>query len=196
MSTLQHQNVGGALFSVVQHSLEQTLKTSTPNLQWQINAADSIKSIDLEKCVVLTISSFKFRVMCLLHLSLDDSTRKFVAEATSTKVDALDDSAFLDYLLELSNSFCGNIKRHLQTTCPPLGMSTPNLLDRSCLDFNNVVDISHSVHTSARTNPKSAALFAASVLVSLQDNHGFNVRYFQEVTNDGSGDDSGELELF
>lgn len=195
MATVQH-DVGPALGKILQKAFEQTLKTNAPNTHWSLKQIDGINAAKHEHCVVLTISSFKFRIMCLLHLSLNKTTKQFVADAIGVKTEDLDETAYLDYLLEMSNSFCGNLKRLLQNTCPPLGMSTPNLLDRTCLSFDNVFSISHQAHCSAIADYSEPALFGASVLVNLQNPQDFKLPHYQDIEAESEVDNSGELELF
>lgn len=184
------------LHKLLRRTLEQTLKACAPSAAWQIGKVDTLDEIRHEHCIVLTISAFKFRIMCLLHLSLDATTKGFVSEATHAET--LDDSAQLDYLLEMSNSLCGNLKKNLQSSCPPLGMSTPNLLDRSCLRFEDAVEVAHGVHACAMSAPNMPSFLAASILLSLKDGHDFYLQPYLETAEDtGAADDNaGELELF
>jgi hypothetical protein len=191
-----HHDISMALGKVLQKSFDQMLKVSAPNATWSFKQADSLMSLNHDHCIVLTISSFKFRVMCLMHLSLNKATRQFIADASTIKLEDLDDSAFLDYVLEMSNSFCGNIKRMLQGTCPPLGMSTPNLLDRTCLSIDNVFKVTHQSHCSAIADYSDPPLFAASVFVSLQNPQDFVLPHYQDIEAESEVDSSGELELF
>lgn len=191
-----HHDIGMALGKILQKSLEQTLKTNAPNTHWSLKSVDSLASLNQDHCVVLTISSFKFRIMCLVHLNMNKTTRQFVADATLVKPEDLDESALIDYLLEMSNSFCGNLKRLLQASCPPLGMSTPNLLDRSCLALDNVFNVTHQTHCSAVADYSEPPLFAASLFVSLQNLQDFKLPHYQELDAESEVDNSGELELF
>ncbi|MES2817892.1 MAG: hypothetical protein V4812_02765 [Pseudomonadota bacterium] len=186
------------LHKVLQRTLEQTLKSCAPDTPWQIVRANTLEEIRHEHCIVLTIAAFKFRILCLLHLSLDATSRAFVANATATQPEALDESSYLDYLLEMSNSLCGNLKRNLQSSCPPLGMSTPNLLERSSLRFEDSATISHGVHACAMPTPGAPSFLAASLLLSLKDARDFNLLPFHEMASEiaASDDSAGELEMF
>ena len=186
------------LGKLLQATLEQTLKGCSASTPWVISRVDDLEGLRQEQCIVLTISSFKFRIICLLHLSMDQTTRQFVGEATAARADSLDESVFKDYLLELSNSFCGTLKRHLQSSCPPLGMSTPNFIERSSLAHYESVKPLHSAHAKAQTSSSGPALFAASVMVSATQAGDFQLEHYQapaQVAADES-DGSGELELF
>lgn len=193
-------HIDSSLAKMVHKTLQTTLNETAGDAQWHVKNDDALANIPHTHCIVLTISSFKFRVMCIMHLSMNQNTRNFVANATNTKPQELDDSAFLDYLLELSNSLCGHLKRNLQGTCPPLGMSTPNFLERSSLVFEGILDIAHQAHASAMTAPNTPSLFSASALVSLLDEKDFEIQQYQSYGSDeddeSNVDNSGELELF
>ena len=186
------------LNKLLQATLEQTLRGCAPSVPWVIGKVDKLEEVRHDQCIVLTISSFKFRIMCLLHLSMDAANRKFVAEATSTRLEELDDSTYTDYLLEMSNSFCGNLKRHLQSSCPPLGMSTPNFLDHASLKFNDTFEPAYSVHARAQQAPGSPALFTGSALICVKHDGDFSLQHYQEHVGEinTQADSSGELELF
>lgn len=197
MTRTAHYELESTLYKLVQAALEQTLKSCSPSLPWVTSKADALDDLRHETCIVLTISSFKFKIMCLLHLTLDAANRAFVAEATATRAEELDEAAYTDYLMEMSNSFCGNFKRHLQGSCPPLGMSTPNFLDRGSLDFDNI-KLSHTVHVKAQTAFGEPSLFGASALVIVRNDGDFTLQHYHENVSeiDSAAESSGELELF
>ncbi len=185
-----------SLLRMLQKTLDQALSESIKDKNWDIRPCDSMADIEQGYSVVITISSFKFRVITLLHVNLDQQTRQLVADTAGTKLQDLNDTDFIDYLFEMGNSLCGNLKRLLQNTCPPLGMSTPNLLPHASLAFDELLDLKHSAHVTARTSPNEPSLFGASVLVALSHETNFvvdNISY-TEASNDF--DNSGELELF
>ncbi len=193
-----HSELETTLNKLLQTTLEQTLKGCASTVPWVIGKVETLEELAHPQCIIVTISSFKFRIMCLLHVSLDATTRQFVAEATSTRLDAQQESDVIDYLLEMSNSFCGTLKRHLQGNCPPLGMSTPNLLDRTSLKFDEAVSLSLGAHARAQTAPNEPAIFAASILVNVRQDGDFNLpsyqEYFRELNT--QAESFGELELF
>lgn len=185
------------LYKLLQVALEQTLKACAPAVPWVTSKVETLDELRHEHCIVLTITSFKFKIMCLLHHSMDVANRTFVAEATATKLEDLEDSVYTDYLMEMSNSFCGNLKRHLQSSCPPLGMSTPNFLERACLNFDNI-KLAHSVHARAQEAVGAPSLFAVSALVIVRQEGDFALQPYQDYARemDSAADSSGELELF
>ncbi|MCG8668466.1 MAG: hypothetical protein MI867_03565 [Pseudomonadales bacterium] len=185
------------LARMLEVALETTLTESSHQGECNFRREQAVNEFEMEHCIVLTISSFRFRVMVILHLSFDDRMRQFIADLTDTKKQETDDEKLLDWLLEMSNSFCGHVKRHLQDTCPPLGMSTPNFLDSACLSLDGVVEVAHQAHVKMTDAYGGEPLFGASVLVSLLDDADFKINAPQAVSQEGGGFESfGELEMF
>lgn len=189
--------VDSTLYKLMQVALEQTLKSCSAGVPWVTSKVEHFAELQHETCIVVTISSFKFKIMCLLHLSMDAASRQFVADALGSPVDKLEESEYNDYLLEMSNSFCGNMKRHLQSSCPPMGMSTPNFLARHCFDGGESMPFAHSAHVRAQMSPGAPSLFAASAMVLLKEAGDLTLHNYQHVGEANSeADSSGELELF
>lgn len=190
--------VESTLSRMLQSTLEQTLSGCKPDGSWNCSRADALSEIPFEHCIVLTISSFRFKIMCLLHMNLDETNRQFVAEAMRIKRGELQEEAYSDYLLEMSNSLCGTLKRHMQSSCPPLGMSTPNFLQRASLSIEHHPAPRYSVHARCRDNQARTALFAASLLVFSKQPNDFQLKHYNEYVKDSNdeADASGELELF
>ena len=185
------------LARMLEVALETTLRESDGDSSWTFKRAESVNGFGMKHCIVLTISSFRFRVMVIIHLSFNDRLKRFLADIMGAKLQEVDDEKLIDRLLELSNSFCGHIKRHLQDTCPPLGMSTPNLLDSACLELDDVVELAHEAHVKATDAGGSEPLFGASALVSLLEEADFKINQPQSPDHGGGDFESfGELELF
>ncbi|CBL45643.1 Hypothetical protein HDN1F_20600 [gamma proteobacterium HdN1] len=193
---IAHNDTAAALEKVLLRSFGQMLKHSISNVTWNVSGIKQLADLNYSHCIVLTISSFKFRAMTLLHLNLDQQIKQQIATALGSSTEDLQESAYLDYLLEMSNSFCGNLKRMFQDTCPPLGMSTPNLLDRSSLVFDGIFKVSYETHCRAVGDYSEPALFAASVLISLQDPKDFRLPPAHEIQIEDEDDGAGELEMF
>ncbi len=187
-----------SLSRLLQSTLEQTLSGCKPGSTWSSSRADALSEIPFEHCIVLTISSFRFKIMCLLHMNLDEANHQFVAEAMNIKRGDLEDEAYSDYLLEMSNSLCGTLKRHMQSSCPPLGMSTPNFLQRTCLSIEHALAPRYNVHARCRDNQGNSTLFAASLLVFSTQPEDFQLKNYKEYVKDSNdeAEASGELELF
>ena len=185
------------LAKMLEVGLDMTLKEAKKDSSWSFKREASVNSFDMDHCIVLTISSFRFRVMVIIHLSYNQRIKQFLADLMGVKLQELDDEKLIDRLLEMSNSFCGHVKRHLQDTCPPLGMSTPNLLDSACLSLDDVIDIAHQAHIKASDSMGGEAMFGASALVSLLDETDFSIKQPQSSAQGGGDFESfGELEMF
>ena len=87
------------------------------------------------QAVVLTVSSFAFRLTFMLHFSDDAATRTHFAGVARTAVQDFSTQAFMDAICECGNVCCGNLNRDLVPLFPHIGMSTPNILDRRCADY-------------------------------------------------------------
>jgi hypothetical protein len=192
------QQVDHTLNRLLQASLEQTLKASAPGANWRASRVENLDAVRHDQCILLTISSFKFRIMCLLHASMDGITRQFALDTSAGMAADLDDSGLKDWLLEMSNSFCGTLKRNLQSSCPPLGMSTPNFIERTSISHYSAITFAHSAHATAKAGDSGPALFAVSALVSTAAPGAFRLDHYHEFTQHPTeeGESSGELELF
>jgi len=83
--------------------------------------------------VVLTVSSYLFRLNFMLHYADDSVTRAHFAAANKVNPEDLGEQAFLDAIRECGNICCGNLNRDLVSVFPHVGMSTPNIVDRHCV---------------------------------------------------------------
>ena len=75
--------------------------------------------------VVLTISSFRFRLTAVFHVDDNASNRDYF-------VGDVADRSFTEVFAEVGNLCCGGINRELLAHFPDLGMSTPNTLSGLC----------------------------------------------------------------
>lgn len=96
----------------------------------QIEPVTPGKTLDLpgKHVVVLTISTYTFRLMTIFHVEPDAATRNYFSRGDSQR-------DFLEDFCELGNLCCGSINHQLGQFFPHLGMSTPYVLDRACLPF-------------------------------------------------------------
>ena len=96
----------------------------------EVTALPSGKLVETpeKNIVVLTVSSYLFRLLTIFHINRDKGT-----EAYFTKGDASVD--FFEAFSELGNMCCGAMNRDLGNYFPHLGMSTPYVLDSKCLPF-------------------------------------------------------------
>lgn len=77
---------------------------------------------------VLTIASYRFRLLTLFHLDDNPASRNYFSRADQSR-------SVLDSFGETGNLCCGAMNRELGRHYPHLGMSTPYFLDRRCIHF-------------------------------------------------------------
>lgn len=81
-----------------------------------------------KQIVVLTISSYLFRLLTIFHVNADKATTEYF-----TKGDA--NANFFEVFSELGNLCCGAMNRELGNYFLHLGMSTPYVLESKCIPF-------------------------------------------------------------
>jgi len=111
-----------------------------------LNDGDSIvieqmadgKFIELpeERFLVLTISSYRFRLLTMLHYSCNKRTNDYYNKSADL---ALFDNNFG----EIANLCCGAMKRDIGHYFTHLGLSTPYALDNKCLPFLDELKPTH-----------------------------------------------------
>ena len=87
--------------------------------------------VNEQTVAMLTVSSYSFRILVLLHFNEDAATRGHFGALTGTAGDASVDERFVDIVKERGNLLCGALNRDLAQFFPHIGMSTPCVLDRS-----------------------------------------------------------------
>jgi hypothetical protein len=78
--------------------------------------------------VVLTIVSYRFRLLTLFHVNDDRASRDYFGRNDLEK-------PIFDSFGETGNMCCGAMNRELGRHYPHLGMSTPYVLDSHCIRF-------------------------------------------------------------
>jgi hypothetical protein len=78
--------------------------------------------------IVLTISSFAFRLLTLLHIEETATTRDYFLGAG-------EDQPLAGVISEIGNMCCGAMNQDLLRYFPDLGMSTPYELSGRCMPF-------------------------------------------------------------
>jgi hypothetical protein len=116
-----------------------------------------------ERLLALTISSYRFRLLTLLHYSVNRSTNDYFnggAERSNF------DSAFGEF----GNLCCGAMKRDFGNSFMHLGMSTPATLESRCLSFIDVLNPSLVLQYRIDIND-SVPLHASLCLCAYDDIH-------------------------
>lgn len=155
---------------------------------YNISAVDDPHLPGGSRMVVITISSYLFRLMVFIHFTSDSGTRSHMAKINKTPAAQMNDQAFLDAVRESANMGCGAMSRELAKVFAHTGMSTPNILDRECAAYLHMLRCSHIRHFKLEID--QAALFHISLCVSEYADLDFHVdeNTPEEVT--------GELEMF
>lgn len=170
--------------------LQQALKASMvpSDASAGISVVEDIAAIAEKKIVVLTVSSYLFRLMVMFHFTPDAATRGHFARLNRVEPSEMDDQVFMDAIAECGNLCCGILNRDLGRFFPHLGMSTPNVIDRQCAAYLQKLNAAHIQHFAVDV-PESPRLHV-SLCVSAYAEMDFEVSAEEEEVS------TGELELF
>jgi hypothetical protein len=156
---------------------DQILVTTVPD--------DSESSED--KIVLLTVSSYLFRMIIMIYFTDDTSTRAHFARVYRTQPCEMKGQAFLDAICECANMVVGTLNRDLATVFHSVGMSTPNIIDRNCAAYLATLNFGFARTFHATVNGEKS--FHVTLGVTEFDDLDFTV----EATSEES---TGELEMF
>ncbi len=149
--------------NLLHRCLEESLRTEAHSV-WRMEPVAEPDDINAQRFFMLTVSSYDFRLMVLLHFSSDEASTKYVADSLKLGSTELPLTRYHDYLAEVGNNFCGAFKRELGQYFPHLGMSTPNQLGRESLKHVKSWPIDHDIHIKALS--EEGAEFYGSLYVS------------------------------
>ncbi|EJM97758.1 hypothetical protein [Herbaspirillum sp. YR522] len=170
--------------------LGQALRASLvpPGQAAELTVLSDLAGIDERQMVVLTVSSYLFRVMLMFHFTPDVATRAHFARLNQVAPGELGDQAFMDAIAECGNLCCGVLNRDLGNFFPHLGMSTPNVIDSRCAAYLQALNATHVRHLAV--DIPDTRRFHVSLCISAHADMDFAVSA-QEIEVD-----TGELELF
>ncbi len=154
----------------------------------EVSVASDLKGMTATKCVVLTISSYLFRLMVLIHFTPDAATKSHFAKASRAQESDMSEQTFIDAISEFSNMCCGALSRDLSPIFRHIGMSTPNILDTECASYLHLLKCGHTQHFKVEVNNLTHLHF--SLCVSEYSDIDFEVDMTAEDVS------TGELELF
>lgn len=123
---------------------------ATPDEAVEVEAITETAEIKESKMVILTVSSYLFRLMTVLYFTLDKPTRAHFAALNRSDPSALSEQDYLDVIGECGNLCCGTLNRELGKYFPHVGMSTPNILERRCMDYLSALDAEYTRHFRIR----------------------------------------------
>jgi hypothetical protein len=178
--------------------MEEAL-SSDAHQNWDIQAV-SEKDITAKQFIMLTVSSYEFRLIVLFHFSSDATSRQYVLDVLNKyakdneKVLSTDltVSKYYDFLSELGNLMCGVLKREIFQFYPHLGLSTPNILTKDSQQYVNGSPIDHAIHMKASTDDDIE--FYGSIYVSSSGTLDFDPA--AAINKSAEVVDTGALELF
>lgn len=152
----------------------------------EIEPVIALPEIEKHEAVVLTVSSYVFRLMMMIHFDSHGAAREYMARRHGGQ--EMTDQGFYDAVAEFGNLSCGILNRDLGGYFPHLGMSTPNYIGGQCMSYVGMLDSAHTQHFVMKVDGE--ALFHASVCVKAYEEIHFVVDQNEECV------DTGELELF
>jgi len=154
----------------------------------EVNLTPDLSAVKDTKCVVLTVSSYLFRLMVLIYFTPDTSTKAHFSRANKISAADMSDAALIDAVSEFANMCCGALSRDLSRVFPHIGMSTPNIIDKECSSSLDRLNCGHIRHFKLDINKDTH--FYASCCVSEYADLDFVVDTTPVNVS------SGELELF
>jgi hypothetical protein len=177
------------------HSLDQWvqdgLQTALTHPDDTVRSLDTVPALSELRAthvVMLSVASYRFRLMLLIYFSHDDATRAHFARSKQIAPSELTAQALDDAICEASNLCCGAFNRALGQVFPHLGMSTPNIVDRRCANHLQLMGFGHLQHF--RLELGSGLQFHASLCVSEDDTLDFEAQHLAPAQA------TGELEFF
>ncbi|MES2949777.1 MAG: hypothetical protein V4858_14635 [Pseudomonadota bacterium] len=140
------------------------------------------------KVVMLTVASFLFRLSVLIYFSSDEATQDHFARINNIEPSEMNDQAFLDAIRECGNICCGTLNRELARVCPHVAMSTPNIIERECVNHLESLNGGHLQHFRATVD--GGKQFHVSLCVRDYADIDFDWTMIEETTA------AGEMEFF
>lgn len=170
--------------------LQQALKASIvpANENAEISVIEDITTISEKKIVVLTVSSYLFRLMVMFHFTPDAATKGHFARLNRVDAGEMGEQGFMDAIAEAGNLCCGILNRDLGRFFPHLGMSTPNVIDKQCAAYLQKLNAAHIRHFAL--DVAGSPRLHVSLCVSAYAEMDFAVSPDEEDVS------TGELELF
>ena len=117
--------------------LVSSLKSGMPvaGARVDVEPVQALGKIKEKKIVILTVSSYLFRAIAILYFKPDTATRAYFNRTAEEGAPPLTDEEFLDRVAECGNVCCGALNRDLGPFFPHVGMSTPNIIDKDCMQY-------------------------------------------------------------
>lgn len=159
----------------------------TPEDNFEIAPLPLDAEFEETKLVILTVSSYLFRLIVMIYFTPDEKTKEHFARINKTQLSDMDEQAFIDAICECGNMCVGTLNRELARIFPHIGMSTPNILDKECKRYLTSLKCGHVQNFEITINQESK--FHLTMCVSEYDDIDFAV-------DTSVVEDTGELEMF
>ncbi|MBT0571679.1 hypothetical protein KIK84_15240 [Curvibacter sp. CHRR-16] len=105
-----------------------------------------IAPVSEQEVVMLSVSTYQFRLMVLIYFNRDAVTRNHYAALTRVQSEHMDAQMFHDAIAERGNLCCGTLNRELGRVFEHIGMSTPNMMDSRCAEHFSLLHYGHLQH--------------------------------------------------
>lgn len=152
-----------------------------------ISPITDVRQISAMNLVVLTVSSYAFRLIFLLHFSLDEKTKSHFSSGSNAASSDTAEREFLDAIRECGNICCGNLNRDLVRVFPHVGMSTPIIIDARSAAYLAKLGDGYLEHVEVAI--ASGPTFHVSLCVNEFDDLDFELNSDEEEI-------TGELKMF
>jgi hypothetical protein len=134
-----------------------------------------------KQIVVLTVASYRFRLLTLFHVGSDQATADYFTRSDPERF-------LLEAFGEIGNLCCGAMNRELGKHFPHTGMSTPYWLESHCIPFIGELNPAHLAQYRIVIN--GSVLMHASLCLCAYAPIDFC------VDSESAAPATGELELF
>lgn len=171
--------------------LQESLRSDS-HPTWSIQPVNK-EIIGAKRFIMITISSYDFRMIILLHYSSDTASIKHVSDSLHISPEALSTEQYQDYLAEVGNLLSGAIRRRLSHSFPHLGTSSPNHLMSESLQYIQSYPIDYVNHQLAYTTDGTE--FYSSLYVSSSSELDFDPTVIAKIENQMESE-MGTMELF
>ena len=178
------QRTKASIDSIASAALREALSS---DFDCAVAVVDS-DEISASMAVMLTVSSYDFRMTILLHFTLDDAIRGHFTDSEPEATHTGTNESCIDAICERANIFCGGINRALALHYPHVGMSTPNVLESRCVHHITELNVGHVRHF--RINIANKVSMHASLCICAFAEMDF------EIGSEAEQPNNGELEMF
>lgn len=154
----------------------------------EVEVVASLKHIKETSVVMLTVASFVFRLSVMVYFSPNEETKAYFARVNNVDPAEMSEIAFFDAIREFGNICCGTLNRELATVYPHVAMSTPNIIERECVNHLESLNGGHLQHFRATID--SDRQFFVSLCVRDYGDIDFDWAVAEDATS------AGEMEFF